>query len=82
MKCGILEVRSVGSSSSSTMHLCLITSPFAHVGAPLFAKSRKLGPCDVEILSLEISYSKNTMKAAFKFEVAQVGGHAGDYDDW
>lgn len=31
-------------------------------GVPYFIKSRKLGTCDVEILMIEVSYSKGTSK--------------------
>ncbi|KAF9517716.1 hypothetical protein BS47DRAFT_1339244 [Hydnum rufescens UP504] len=48
-------------------------------GGPSFAKSLKLGACDVDIDDLEISYSKNTMKATLKFEVSEVGGAARDF---
>ncbi|KAF8318171.1 hypothetical protein DL93DRAFT_2076164 [Clavulina sp. PMI_390] len=52
-------------------------------GAPFFTKSKKLGTCEVEIISIEVSYSKNTSKASIKFEVDQIGGGR-DYgmDDW
>ncbi|KAJ7160524.1 hypothetical protein C8R43DRAFT_1063769 [Mycena crocata] len=49
-----------------------------------FSKSIKQGACDVEIHSVEISYSKNNLKCTLKFEVGQAGrGGGGGYDsDW
>ncbi|KAK7065023.1 hypothetical protein R3P38DRAFT_2595420 [Favolaschia claudopus] len=49
-----------------------------------FSKSIKQGTCDVTIRSLDVNYSKNSLKCALKFEVAQVGGGGyGGYDsDW
>ncbi|KIJ53574.1 hypothetical protein M422DRAFT_25416 [Sphaerobolus stellatus SS14] len=44
-------------------------------GGPSFSKSVKLGTCDVQISSLELSYSKTGMKCALKFEVEQLDGH-------
>ncbi|KAF9027238.1 hypothetical protein BDZ89DRAFT_952302 [Hymenopellis radicata] len=38
-------------------------------GGPSFSKSVKLGQVDVEIQSMEVNYSKNTMKCSIKFEV-------------
>lgn len=49
-------------------------------GAPSFAKSIKLGACDVEIRSAELNYSRNNMKCSLKFEVYEVGG-GGRSDD-
>ncbi|EDR00684.1 uncharacterized protein LACBIDRAFT_333918 [Laccaria bicolor S238N-H82] len=43
-------------------------------GGPHFAKSLKQGPCDVQINSFEVNYSKNGMKCSLKFEVSEVGG--------
>ena len=43
-------------------------------GFPSFAKSYKLGQCNVDIKHLEVSYSKNGMKCALKFEVEEEGG--------
>jgi hypothetical protein len=45
-----------------------------------FAKSVKQGSVDVSIRSLEVNYSKNGMKCALKFEVAQDYG-AAEYSD-
>lgn len=42
-------------------------------GGPSFAKSVKLGTCDVTVHSLEVNYSKNGMKCSLKFEVHGVG---------
>ena len=36
--------------------------------------SYKLGQCNVDIKHLEVSYSKNGMKCALKFEVEEEGG--------
>ncbi|KAK0444921.1 uncharacterized protein EV420DRAFT_1340135 [Desarmillaria tabescens] len=47
-------------------------------GGPSFAKSVKLGACDVEIGSAELNYSRNNMKCSLKFEVYEVGGGRGD----
>ena len=43
-------------------------------GGPRFAKSLKQGPCDVEIMSFEVNYSKNGMKCSLKFEISEVDG--------
>ncbi|TBU33523.1 hypothetical protein BD311DRAFT_794307 [Dichomitus squalens] len=43
-------------------------------GFPHFEKSYKLGQCNVEVTHLEVSYSKNGMKCALKFEVQEEGG--------
>ncbi|KAH6884306.1 hypothetical protein BKA70DRAFT_1339607 [Coprinopsis sp. MPI-PUGE-AT-0042] len=43
-------------------------------GAPTFAKSVKMGMCDLDIHSLNVSYSKNNMKCTLKFEVEDVDG--------
>lgn len=51
-------------------------------GSSTFSKSSKIGPCDVEIRSLDVNYSKNGMKCTLKFEVGEVGGGYGGYDDW
>lgn len=48
-------------------------------GGASFAKSLKLGTCDVEIQFLEVNYSKNGMKCSMKFEVSQAGGGSGEY---
>jgi hypothetical protein len=45
-------------------------------GGPSFAKSLKIGPCDVEIHSASLSYQKNGMKCTLKFDVGEVGGDA------
>jgi hypothetical protein len=49
-----------------------------------FAKSVKMGACDVSISSLEVNYSKNNLKCTLKFEVRESGGHASgsDSDDY
>ncbi|KAL6310430.1 hypothetical protein BKA93DRAFT_889205 [Sparassis latifolia] len=48
-----------------------------------FSKSVKQGPCDVEILRLDVNYSKNGMKCTLKFDVGDVGGGSGyDSDEW
>jgi len=44
-----------------------------------FAKSVKTGACDVSIRSLEVNYSKNSLKCSLKFEVYAAGGCG--YDD-
>ncbi|TFK66257.1 hypothetical protein BDN72DRAFT_800247 [Pluteus cervinus] len=49
-------------------------------GGSTFTKSTKIGACDVQVESLEVTYSKNTMKCALKFEVAQED--AGECDDY
>ncbi|KAF7979017.1 hypothetical protein HWV62_43989 [Athelia sp. TMB] len=51
-------------------------------GGPSFAKSLKLGTCDVEIQSLEVNYSKNGMKCSMKFDVHQVGGDDLEYESY
>ncbi|KAI5823435.1 hypothetical protein K523DRAFT_317021 [Schizophyllum commune Tattone D] len=53
-------------------------------GGPMtMSKSRKTGACDVTVLGLEVSYSKNNMKCTLKFDVNEVGGGSGGYeDDW
>jgi len=43
-------------------------------GAPFFAKSEKLGQCEVQIEGLEVQYSRNTMKCTLKFDVSELGG--------
>jgi hypothetical protein len=76
--------------SSLTKTLILIGVPVRTFGAGFgglgstFAKSAKLGPCDVSIRSLEVNYSKNNLKCTLKFEVDEIGGHGhcGDYDDY
>ncbi|KAL1658801.1 hypothetical protein GGF50DRAFT_108253 [Schizophyllum commune] len=53
-------------------------------GGPMtMSKSRKTGACDVTVLGLEVSYSKNNIKCTLKFDVNEVGGGSGGYeDDW
>lgn len=53
-------------------------------GAPFFAKSHKLGQCEVEVAHIEVNYSKNGMKCALKFEVQEEGAIGGGYssDGW
>jgi hypothetical protein len=34
-----------------------------------------MGPCDVEVLSAELTYQQNSMKLAIKFTVQQIGGY-------
>ena len=41
-------------------------------------KSAKIGQCDVEVKMLTVTYSKNNMKCAFKFDVDEIGS---DYID-
>ncbi|KAG2023931.1 hypothetical protein CC2G_001533 [Coprinopsis cinerea AmutBmut pab1-1] len=50
-------------------------------GGPRFAKSVKLGQCDLRVDSLDINYSKNGMKCTLKFEVddASASGMSGCY---
>ena len=43
-------------------------------GAPYFSKSIKQGLVDVDILQLEVNYSKNGLKCTLKFEVEEHGG--------
>ncbi|RDX46287.1 hypothetical protein OH76DRAFT_1457303 [Lentinus brumalis] len=43
-------------------------------GGPRFAKSEKIGACDVRIQSMSVQYSANSMKATLKFDVHEVGG--------
>ena len=47
-----------------------------------FAKSVKLGACDILIGSLEVNYSKNNLKCTLKFEVGESGGHGYDSDGY
>ncbi|KAI5836617.1 uncharacterized protein SCHCODRAFT_02522123 [Schizophyllum commune H4-8] len=52
-------------------------------GHMTMSKSRKTGACDVNVLGLEVSYSKNNMKCTLKFDVNEVGGGSEGYeDDW
>lgn len=44
------------------------------VGAPYFSKSTKQGLVDVDIIQLEVNYSKNGLKCTLKFEVEEHGG--------
>jgi hypothetical protein len=44
------------------------------LGGPSFAKSIKLGACDVEVISADLTYQVNTMKLSVKFNVQQLGG--------
>ena len=46
------------------------------VGGARFAKSEKIGACDVRIQSMSVQYSANSMKATLKFDVYEVGGGA------
>ncbi|EJD54320.1 hypothetical protein AURDEDRAFT_110019 [Auricularia subglabra TFB-10046 SS5] len=46
-------------------------------GGPSFAKSTKLAAVPVEIDSMQVEYSKNTMKCTFKLDVSQSGGVRG-----
>lgn len=46
----------------------------ACVGGPRFAKSEKIGACDVRIQGMSVQYSANSMKATLKFDVYEVGG--------
>jgi len=39
-----------------------------------FSKSVKIGKCDVEVNSLEVNYSKNSMKLTMKWSVSEKGG--------
>jgi hypothetical protein len=73
------EKWSIGGSLLCPTCLDSLSVPNAFAGGPSFAKSLKLGACDVDINDLEISYSKNTMKATLKFEVSEVGGAANDF---
>ncbi|KAH9922709.1 uncharacterized protein B0H18DRAFT_1016550 [Fomitopsis serialis] len=43
-------------------------------GGPYFAKSIKQGTVDVNIVRLDVNYSKNGMKCSLKFEVEEQGG--------
>ncbi|KZT74608.1 hypothetical protein DAEQUDRAFT_702080 [Daedalea quercina L-15889] len=43
-------------------------------GAPYFSKSIKQGLVDVDIIQLEVTYSKNGMKCTLKFDVEEHGG--------
>ncbi|KZV68110.1 hypothetical protein PENSPDRAFT_634911 [Peniophora sp. CONT] len=43
-------------------------------GGPRFAKSEKIGACDVRIQGMSVQYSANSMKATLKFDVYEVGG--------
>lgn len=58
---------SLGTRLANRMFLLLI-------GAPTFAKSIKQGQCDLDILHLDVNYSKNGMKCTLKFEVEEHGG--------
>lgn len=54
-----------------------LLSPLALItlaGAPYFSKSIKQGLVDVDILQLEVNYSKNGLKCTLKFEVEEHGG--------
>ncbi|KAI0314379.1 hypothetical protein OF83DRAFT_1137120 [Amylostereum chailletii] len=48
-------------------------------GGPYFAKSNKIGACDVAIDHLEVQYSRNTMKCTLKFVVSEEGTDGGVY---
>ncbi|TFY67070.1 hypothetical protein EVJ58_g1856 [Rhodofomes roseus] len=43
-------------------------------GGPYFSKSIKQGSVDVDIIHLDVTYSKNGMKCSLKFEVEERGG--------
>jgi len=53
-------------------------------GGRSFSKSQKIGPCDVEIRSLETTFSKNGLKCTLKFDIAQSDGDGryGGYDSY
>ncbi|KDQ57481.1 hypothetical protein JAAARDRAFT_193803 [Jaapia argillacea MUCL 33604] len=55
---------------------------FGFGGGSTFSKSSKIGAVDVEVTSLEVNYSKNTMKCSLKFEVRQIGGGGYDSDGY
>ncbi|KAJ2934940.1 hypothetical protein H1R20_g2177, partial [Candolleomyces eurysporus] len=48
-------------------------------GGPRFAKSVKLGQCELIVNSLDVNYSKNGMKCTLKFEVEDKDGMGGCY---
>ncbi len=50
-------------------HVVMTVADVWNAGGPSFSKSVKLGQVDVEIQSMEVNYSKNTMKCSIKFEV-------------
>lgn len=46
-------------------------------GGGTFTKSVKQKACDVAIRTIEVNYSKNSMKYSLKFDVGEVGGYGG-----
>ena len=45
------------------------------LGGPSFAKSVKLGQVDVDIIAMDVNYSKNSMKCTLKLEVDAPDAH-------
>ncbi|KIK68373.1 hypothetical protein GYMLUDRAFT_68238 [Collybiopsis luxurians FD-317 M1] len=52
-------------------------------GGSNFAKSVKTGSCDVDLHSIEVNYSKSTLKCSMKFLVAEAGYNPySSYSGW